>query len=126
MAPLTLRKEMQNVLDVLGISPISHGIHTGIGGWKSGGALLESHSPVDGELIGSVYQADRSDYEKAMKMAVQAFQEWRLVPAPRRGELVRLVGQKLREFKDPLGRLVSYEMGKSLQEGLGEVQEMID
>ena len=61
-----------------------------------------------------------------MKMAVQAFQEWRLVPAPRRGELVRLVGQKLRDFKDPLGRLVSYEMGKSLQEGLGEVQEMID
>lgn len=93
---------------------------------ETGGALLESHSPVDGELIGSVYQADRSDYEKAMKMAVQAFQEWRLVPAPRRGELVRLVGQKLREFKDPLGRLVSYEMGKSLQEGLGEVQEMID
>jgi len=126
MTQLTLRKEMQNVLDVLGISPISHGVHTGIGGWKSGGALLESHSPVDGELIGSVYQADRSDYEKAMKMAVQAFQEWRLVPAPRRGELVRLVGQKLREFKDPLGRLVSYEMGKSLQEGLGEVQEMID
>lgn len=126
MSKLTLRKEMRNVLDVLRISPISHGVHTGIGGWKPGGALLESLSPVDGELIGSVYQADRSDYEKAMKMAVQAFQEWRLVPAPRRGELVRLVGQKLRDFKDPLGRLVSYEMGKSLQEGLGEVQEMID
>ena len=126
MSKKSLRKEMQNVLDVLGISPISQGVHTGLGSWKPGGALLESHSPVDGELIGSVYQVERHDYEKVIQTASQAFAEWRTVPAPRRGELVRLVGQKLRDFKDPLGRLVSYEMGKSLQEGLGEVQEMID
>ena len=85
-----------------------------------------SYSPVDGKLIGNVYKADRADYEKLIKTAQEAAVQWRQVPAPLRGEVVRQMGQKLREFKAPLGKLVAYEMGKSLQEGLGEVQEMID
>jgi len=87
---------------------------------------LKIYSPVDGKYIASVYQASEKDYEKIIKTAENAFKEWRLVPAPRRGEIVRLIGNRLREYKEPLGRLVSYEMGKSIQEGLGEVQEMID
>jgi aldehyde dehydrogenase (NAD+) len=87
---------------------------------------LKIYSPVDGKLIASVYQASEKDYEKVITTASKAFNEWRAVPAPKRGEIVRQIGIKLREFKQPLGNLVSYEMGKSLQEGLGEVQEMID
>jgi aldehyde dehydrogenase (NAD+) len=81
---------------------------------------------VDGELIASVVQANKEDYEKVVAKAQEAFATWRTVPAPQRGELVRQMGNKLREYKESLGKLVSYEMGKSLQEGLGEVQEMID
>lgn len=87
---------------------------------------LKIYSPVDGEYIASVYQASEEDYEKIIDTSVKAFNYWRTVPAPKRGEIVRQIGMKLREYKDDLGRLVSYEMGKSLQEGLGEVQEMID
>ncbi len=87
---------------------------------------LKIHSPVDGKFIASVYQASEKDYETIMKTSQEAFLFWREVPAPQRGEIVRQIGIKLREFKEPLGKLVSYEMGKSLQEGLGEVQEMID
>jgi len=87
---------------------------------------LKIYSPVDGNLIASVYQASEQDYENVMKKADAAFEVWRMIPAPKRGEIVRQIGEKLREFKDPLGRLVTYEMGKSLQEGFGEVQEMID
>jgi aldehyde dehydrogenase (NAD+) len=87
---------------------------------------FESYSPVDGQLIGSVYKADREDYEKVIKTAEAAALKWRQIPAPQRGEIVRQMGDKLRQFKAPLGKLVAYEMGKSLQEGLGEVQEMID
>ncbi|MDQ3231646.1 MAG: aldehyde dehydrogenase family protein, partial [Pseudobdellovibrionaceae bacterium] len=85
-----------------------------------------SYSPVDGQLIGNVYKADRQDYEKIIKTAEAAALKWRQVPAPQRGEIVRQMGDKLRQLKEPLGKLVAYEMGKSLQEGLGEVQEMID
>jgi aldehyde dehydrogenase (NAD+) len=92
---------------------------------KSAGEL-KVYSPVDGKLIASVYQASEKDYEKVIKAAEKAFKEWRMIPAPKRGEIVRQIGNRLREYKDPLGTLVSYEMGKSLQEGLGEVQEMID
>ncbi|MCD8740362.1 aldehyde dehydrogenase family protein [Mucilaginibacter roseus] len=84
------------------------------------------YSPVDGKPIGKVNMATAADYNKATEQAQQAFNAWRAVPAPRRGEIVRQVGNALREAKDDLGALVSYEMGKSLQEGLGEVQEMID
>lgn len=126
MSNNNLRKDMDAVLQALGINDINQGVSTGIKSWKPAGARLESYSPVDGELIASVVQAGKEDYEKVIRQAQAAFAEWRNVPAPRRGELVRQMGNKLREFKEPLGKLVSYEMGKSLQEGLGEVQEMID
>ncbi len=89
-------------------------------------SYIESYSPVDGQLIGKVGQTTAQDYEKVVNTAQNAFQEWRLKPAPQRGEIVRQYGDALRNHKDSLGRLVSYEMGKSLQEGWGEVQEMID
>jgi aldehyde dehydrogenase (NAD+) len=81
---------------------------------------------VNGEVIGSILPATKQDYEKAIQTAVDAFKIWRLVPAPKRGEIVRQIGEALRMHKQLLGELVSFEMGKSLQEGLGEVQEMID
>src|SRR5699024_5979510 len=83
-------------------------------------------SPVDGQLIGSINAATKDDYLQVMHTAEEAFKAWRLMPAPKRGEMVRQIGDELRKYKDSLGKLVSYEMGKSLQEGLGEVQEMID
>lgn len=88
--------------------------------------MIESISPVDGKLIAKVKTSGESDYDKVIETAQKAFQEFRLIPAPKRGEIVRQLGLKLREYKEDLGKLVSYEMGKSLQEGLGEVQEMID
>lgn len=87
---------------------------------------LKISSPATGAHIATVYQASEEDYERVMQKAEEAFRWWRTVPAPRRGEIVRQIGDKLRAYKQPLGELVSYEMGKSLQEGLGEVQEMID
>ncbi|MDP2188090.1 MAG: aldehyde dehydrogenase family protein [Sphingobacteriaceae bacterium] len=126
MAKQNLRKEMESVLQALGLKDINNGVSTGLHSWKPAGSRLESYSPVDGELIASVVQASKEDYEKVVAKAQEAFATWRTVPAPQRGELVRQMGNKLREYKEPLGRLVSYEMGKSLQEGLGEVQEMID
>lgn len=87
---------------------------------------LKIVSPATGELIASVYQASLEDYKKLVTQATEAFKYWRTVPAPKRGEIVRQIGLRLREYKKELGSLVSYEMGKSLQEGLGEVQEMID
>jgi aldehyde dehydrogenase (NAD+) len=77
-------------------------------------------------LIAKIKTSGESDYDKVVETAEKAFKEFRLIPAPKRGEIVRQLGQKLRQYKDDLGKLVSYEMGKSLQEGLGEVQEMID
>ncbi len=87
---------------------------------------LQSFSPVDGKLIGEVTVTTADDYEQVIKTAEQAYGVWRLMPAPKRGEIVRQYGDALRKNKHALGQLVSYEMGKSLQEGLGEVQEMID
>ena len=114
-------------LNQLGIRGDADGVHTGtkMGGSRKHG-VFESFSPVDGKLIGKIYKASKADYDTVVKTSQAAFTQWRTVPAPRRGEIVRQIGNKLREFKDPLGKLVSYEMGKSLQEGLGEVQEMID
>ncbi len=89
-------------------------------------AVISSHSPVDGKFLGSVQATTRAEYEQVIATAEAAFKVWRMIPAPRRGEIVRQYGDALRAHKDNLGRLVSYEMGKSLQEGLGEVQEMID
>jgi len=87
---------------------------------------ISSHSPVDGKLIGEVSVTTEAQYQDVLKTAQSAFEKWRKMPAPKRGEIVRQYGDALRENKDALGRLVSYEMGKSLQEGWGEVQEMID
>lgn len=114
-------------LKELGIKEQNFGSSTGLewGSTTSEGEL-KIHSPVDGKHIASVYQASAEDYDHIVTKAQEAFKYWRTVPAPKRGEIVRQMGLRLREFKDPLGRLVSYEMGKSLQEGWGEVQEMID
>lgn len=116
---------MQNVLKALGIKEVNEGCSTGLN-WFSNGAILESHSPVDGKLIAKVKSANKADYNKVIATAMQAFKYWREIPAPKRGEYVRQFGDKLRARKADLGKLVSYEMGKSYQEGLGEVQEMID
>ncbi|NNC70184.1 MAG: aldehyde dehydrogenase family protein [Flavobacteriaceae bacterium] len=115
-------KEALEKLNVLGVND---GTSTGSECF-SNGPILESYSPVDGQLIGSVKTTTREDYERVMNSATAAFKTWRMMPAPQRGEIVRQFGDKLRELKEPLGKLVSYEMGKSYQEGLGEVQEMID
>ncbi|MGZ3941015.1 MAG: L-piperidine-6-carboxylate dehydrogenase [Bacteroidia bacterium] len=117
--------DISKTLQALGIKPTNAGCSTGTAFFASG-EELESFSPVDGKLIASVKSATQADYDKAMKAATEAFLYWRTVPAPKRGEIVRQFGDKLRHYKADLGKLVSYEMGKSLQEGLGEVQEMID
>jgi aldehyde dehydrogenase (NAD+) len=113
-------------LKSLGIKETNEGISTGAHWIKSAGGIIESFSPVDGKLIGKLTIADKTAYETVIKKAEEAFKEWRLWPAPRRGEVVRQIGEALRLHKESLGKLVSYEMGKSLQEGYGEVQEMID
>jgi aldehyde dehydrogenase (NAD+) len=112
-------------LSRLGLKKLNHGTITGQKSYTSGN-YIPSPSPVDGKLIGAVSITTPKEYEKVMKAAHSAFEYWREVPAPRRGEIVRQYGEALRKNKDALGRLVSYEMGKSLQEGWGEVQEMID
>ena len=114
-------------LKTLGIKDKNYGSSTGLK-WNetTDQGELKIHSPATGEYIATVYQSSAEDYDKVIKTAEEAFKYWRKVPAPKRGEIVRQIGLKLREYKDPLGRLVSYEMGKSLQEGWGEVQEMID
>jgi len=114
------------VLDQLGLTGTMNGAGTGQNWINTTGDVLESYSPCDGALIGKVKQATATNYEEVMKAACAAFPEWRMWPAPRRGEIVRQIGDALRQYKEPLGKLVSYEMGKSYQEGLGEVQEMID
>lgn len=116
---------MQEALNELGIQAVNQGTSTG-NTWFAGGELLESFSPVDGQLIAKVKMSTAEDYEKVMQSATEAFKTFRTMPAPQRGEIVRQFGEKLRQKKNALGKLVSYEMGKSFQEGLGEVQEMID
>ncbi|MGB5818634.1 MAG: aldehyde dehydrogenase family protein [Saonia sp.] len=125
MSKIALEFGINDALEALGIKEINDGTSTGSHNFSSG-EILESYSPVDGALIGSVKSTSAADYEKVMEIATAAFPVWRKKPAPQRGEIVRQFGDKLRELKAPLGKLVSYEMGKSYQEGLGEVQEMID
>ena len=117
--------EIQTVLNTLGIQQSNLGSSTGAEFFSSGD-ILESHSPVNGKLIATVKGSNRADYDRVIKTACAAFDYWRAQPAPKRGEIVRQYGEKLRQNKLALGTLVSFEMGKSLQEGLGEVQEMID
>ena len=116
---------IESALEKLGVNEINKGTSTG-SNWFSEGNMISSYSPVDGKLIGKVTTTSREDYDRVIDTAQAAYREWRKVPAPQRGEIVRQFGNKLRELKEPLGQLVSYEMGKSLQEGYGEVQEMID
>lgn len=113
-------------LKTLGLAATNAGTSTGATWMNSTGETLASYSPVDAQLIGTVTATDKAGYEAVIAAAEEAFVAWRNWPAPRRGEVVRQIGEALREKKDALGQLVSYEMGKSLQEGLGEVQEMID
>ena len=117
---------IKEALKTLGIKKSNQGISTGTKWIKSKGVYIGSYSPADGKLIGKVQTADEASFTKVVIQSRKAFQEWRLVPAPKRGEVVRQIGMALRKYKEPLGKLVSYEMGKSYQEGLGEVQEMID
>ncbi len=116
---------IDKALRELGVKDINEGTSTGSNHF-SYGEIIESYSPVDGQLIGKVKSTTQEDYDKMMDAATTAFKTWRVMPAPQRGEIVRQFGDKLREKKEALGKLVSYEMGKSYQEGLGEVQEMID
>ncbi len=102
------------------------GVSTGKKSWEGSSEEYVIKSPVDGKKIGQLKSASSADFEKVIKKVEEAFKEWRLVPGPQRGEIVRQFGEELRKQKQALGELVSYEMGKSLQEGLGEVQEMID
>jgi aldehyde dehydrogenase (NAD+) len=113
-------------LKQLGIEPNNLGTSTGHDWVYSTGDTIQSYSPVDGQLIGKVIATDYAAYQTVVAKASNAFDIWRQWPAPKRGEIVRQVGEALRHYKEPLGKLVSYEMGKSLQEGYGEVQEMID
>lgn len=117
---------MKDFLQELGINQENLGVSTGSNFLKGNGETINSYTPVDGSLIAKATSASKDDYNKVIETAQQAFVEWRKWPAPKRGEVVRQVGEALRKHKDALGKLVSYEMGKSLQEGYGEVQEMID
>ncbi len=118
--------KMDKVLSKLGIGKVSEGASTGTKWLKAGGEKIDSFSPADGKKIASVTAVTRKTYDQVIEQAQSAFAEWRTWPAPKRGEIVRQIGDNLRKYKEPLGKLVSYEMGKSLQEGYGEVQEMID
>lgn len=126
MSSTTLTEtSIKDILHTLGVKETNQGCSTGIRNFGSG-PTINSISPVDGELIGQTTTGTKEDYLKVVETSKAAFKEWRMKPAPLRGEIVRQYGNKLREYKHELGTLVSYEMGKSLQEGLGEVQEMID
>jgi aldehyde dehydrogenase (NAD+) len=116
---------LEEALQKLGVKNHNGGTSTG-NNWMEGSGKISSVSPVDGKEIASVGVTTAEDFEKTIQTAEDAFKTWSNMPAPARGEIVRQFGNRLRELKDPLGRLVSYEMGKSLQEGWGEVQEMID
>ncbi|GAB3667508.1 aldehyde dehydrogenase family protein [Echinicola sediminis] len=117
---------IKDILKQLNIKEVNKGTWTGVDSVDFKGEWLSSVSPVDGSEIGKVQMTSREGYEAVMGQAEKAFRVWRKVPAPQRGEVVRQIGMALRKHKAALGKLVSFEMGKSYQEGLGEVQEMID
>ncbi len=123
---MTEQYGIREALEILGVKQHNAGVSTGSEWLEAGSDKLTSVSPVDAATIGTVTVTTAEEYEQVVQKAQEAFLQWRLVPAPKRGEIVRQIGLALREYKEPLGKLVSYEMGKSLQEGLGEVQEMID
>src|SRR6056297_1453910 len=120
------KSDIQGILKRLGIEKVNSGASTGTDWLKASGDITTSYTPIDGSELAKVQNATKEDYEKIIGKAKEAFKIWREKPAPDRGEIVRQIGLKLREKKEDLGMLVSIEMGKSYQEGLGEVQEMID
>jgi len=120
-------EEIQEILRTLGIQDLNPSYGTGQNyGASEGGNQKAIHSPIDGQYLATVKFATREEYDQVIVTAQKAFLTWREMPAPKRGEIVRQIGNKLREYKEPLGKLVTLEMGKIYQEGLGEVQEMID
>lgn len=125
MSPIAKEFEIDEALKQLDIQFENKGTSVGET-FFAHGDWIESTSPVDGAVIGKVQTTTQQDYETVISTAHQSFKEWRTWPAPARGEVVRQFNDELRRLKAPLGKLVSYEMGKSYQEGLGEVQEMID
>jgi len=125
MSKIAEKYEIHNALEALGIQNNNSGTSYGDGFFGSGDSI-SSFSPVDDNVIGKVTQTTEGDYHKVVEHSQNGFKEWRQWTAPQRGEVVRQFNEELRRLKEPLGKLVSYEMGKSYQEGLGEVQEMID
>src|SRR5690606_19265711 len=121
----TKESSVHKVLEKLGIARENKGSSTGKQ-WFSSGDWIDVLSPVDGKLMAKIQTTSEADYDKVIDAATAAFYQWKKVPAPQRGEIVRQLADSLRANKTALGELVSYEMGKSFQEGLGEVQEMID
>ncbi len=121
----TTSVNIEKALQELGLQKSNLGTSTGKEFFGSG-SEINSYSPADGQFIGSVTTTTAADYDRVISTALEAAKYWRSIPAPKRGEIVRQFGDRLRIYKQSLGELVSYEMGKSLQEGLGEVQEMID
>jgi len=119
---------MKRILEKLNLRDVNIGACSGPGTWCRDGAgkVLVSNNPATGKPIASVVQATEKTYEKVIGQAAEAFLSWRMTPAPRRGLVVRDLSQALRDLKEPLGDLVSLEMGKIRVEGWGEVQEMID
>ncbi len=113
-------------LETLNIQSMNPGGSTGSTWYDGSGDEVVSYTPIDGSEIGRFHMVSREEYDRIVDQSARAFKEWRKWPAPKRGEVVRQIGEELRKYKNALGALVSYEMGKSLQEGLGEVQEMID
>ncbi len=117
--------DIPSILKNLRIEALNPGSSTGQNHFGNG-KLIKSFSPIDGQLIGKVTITTKDEYEEIITKSLMAFKNWRMIPTPKRGEVIRQFGNKLRKKKDMLGKLVSYEMGKPLQEGWGEVQEMID
>ena len=116
----------QTLLTQLGLNEVNSG--AGYGKWiaRPGGSDVTSFNPADGKPLARVQMASRADYDQIVSRSQEAFSSWRMMPAPQRGEIIRQLGNALREAKDDLGMLVTLEAGKIRSEGLGEVQEMID
>ncbi|RME13162.1 MAG: aldehyde dehydrogenase family protein, partial [Ardenticatenia bacterium] len=128
MAVLVSQKRVQSILQKLGLSDVNSGACIGPDEWieDPNGEKLISYNPTTNEPIASVITATAATYDRVVEAAAEAFLEWRMVPAPKRGQMIRDFGDALREYKEPLGELVTLEVGKIRAEGLGEVQEMID
>src|SRR5690349_18521399 len=119
---------MRDILSALDLNDTNAGVWSADGGWSTdtSGPLIDSINPTTGERIAQVRAATAADYERVMVSSRRVFDQWKVVPAPKRGEAVRLVAQELRAHKSALGSLVALEVGKIKPEGDGEVQEMID